>query len=79
MSHRLQLLIPEELDARIRKAAQRHRVSMGEWVRRAIEGSLRRQARLGKQASDPLARLASLDAPTGDIDEMIAEIEAGRS
>ncbi len=79
MSHRLQLLIPEELDARIRKAAQRHRVSMGEWVRRAIAESLRRQAGQGKQASDPLARLASLGAPTSDIDDMIAEIETGRS
>ncbi len=79
MSHRLQLLIPEELDARIRKAAQRHRVSMGEWVRRAIEESLRRQTGEGRQASDPLAGLASLRAPTGDIDEMIAEIETGRS
>ena len=41
MSHRLQVLIPEELDIRIRKAAQRGRISKGEWVRRAIEGALR--------------------------------------
>jgi hypothetical protein len=27
---------------------------------------------------DPLERLASLNAPTADIDQMIAETEAGR-
>jgi len=27
---------------------------------------------------DPLARLASLDGPTGDIDQTLSEIEAGR-
>jgi hypothetical protein len=35
MNHRLQVLIPEELDVQLRKAAQRSRVSKGEWVRRA--------------------------------------------
>jgi hypothetical protein len=44
----------------------------------AIEQALKR--RPGESGSaDPLARLASLDAPTGDIDDMIAEIESGRS
>lgn len=75
MSHRLQVLIPESVDARIRKAAQRSGLSKGEWVRRAIERALaERQA-----AEDPLERLARLGAPTADIDQMLAEIEAGRS
>ena len=71
-------MIPEELDARIRKAANRERISKGEWVRRAIQAALRNgtDARSG---SDPLARLARLEAPTDDIDQMLAEIEAGRS
>jgi hypothetical protein len=30
------------------------------------------------QAGDPLARLASLGAPTGDIEQILSEIEAGR-
>jgi hypothetical protein len=29
-------------------------------------------------SADALARLQSLNAPTGDIDQMLAEIEAGR-
>ena len=71
-------MIPEELDARIRKAANRERISKGEWVRRAIQVALCRgpDSRVG---SDPLARLAALDAPTGDIDQMLGEIETGRS
>ena len=44
-------------------------------VRVSIEnGEAPRQS---AQAGDPLARLASLDAPTGDIDEILSEIEAG--
>jgi len=71
---RLQVLIPEQLNSRIRKAAARSRLPVGAWVRRTIEDALQRPG----QAADPLARLASLDAPTADIEQMIAEIEAGR-
>jgi len=79
MSHRLQVLIPDELDSRIEKAAQRNRTSKGAWVRRAIEAALERRPGEESQSADPLARLASLNAPTADIDQMIAEIESGRS
>ncbi len=79
MSHRLQVLIPDELDARIRKAAQRLRISKGEWVRRAIEAALRRRESESGLDIDPLTRLESLDAPTGDIEQMLAEIESGRA
>jgi hypothetical protein len=75
MSHRLQVLIPERLEARIRKASQRCRISKGEWVRRAIEHALAQEGAV----ADPLSRLAALGAPTADIDQMLAEIEAGRS
>ena len=77
MSYRLQVLIPEELDVRLRKAAQRSRVSKGKWVRNALEDSLRRSSE-SKSPLDALAALASLDAPTADIHQMVAEIEAGR-
>lgn len=77
MSHRLQVLIPKELDARIRKAANRERLSKGEWVRRAIQVALSHGTD-ARNGFDPLARLAALDAPTGDIDQMLGDIEAGR-
>jgi hypothetical protein len=79
MSHRLQVLIPKELDAKIEKAAQRSRTSKGAWVRHAIEIALNARPGVGTQTSDPLLRLASLGAPTADIADMIAEIESGRS
>jgi hypothetical protein len=75
MPKRLQVLVSEGLDARIRKAAQRSRLSKGEWVRRAIERML---ADDRSTAPDPLVRLDTLGAPTGDIEQMLAEIEAGR-
>jgi hypothetical protein len=74
MSHRLQVLISEELEARIRKAAQRRRMSKGEWVRLAIEQALSERASL----PDPLERLAALGAPTGDLEQILDEIQAGR-
>ena len=74
MSHRLQVLVPDGLEARIRKAAQRSKLSKGAWVRRAIEQALQ----VGTTAGDPLARLSALGAPTGDIAQMLAEIDAGR-
>jgi hypothetical protein len=74
MSTRLQVLIPDTLDRRIRKAALRRRLSTGAWVREALERALAEPAGTG----DPLARLAELGAPTADIDQMLAEIEAGR-
>jgi hypothetical protein len=68
MSHRLQVLIPDELDLQLRKAARRNRVSKGEWVRHAL-----------RQSVDPVARLASLNAPTADIEQILSEIGCGHS
>jgi hypothetical protein len=67
MSRRLQVLIPEELDMQLREAAQRSRISKSEWVRHAL-----------RQSVDPVARLASLNAPTADIEQMLSEIGCGR-
>jgi hypothetical protein len=74
MSIRLQVLIPEGLDRRVRKAAQRRRLSTGAWVREALELALAED----RPAADPLDGLAKLGAPTGDIEQMLAEIDAGR-
>ena len=74
MSYRLEVLVPDSLDARIRKAAARRRLSRAEWVRRALESALAES----RPAADPLAALASLSAPTADPEQMLGEIEAGR-
>ncbi|MCH7856572.1 MAG: ribbon-helix-helix protein, CopG family [Gemmatimonadetes bacterium] len=77
MSNRLQILVSKKLDSRLRKAADREQVSMGEWVRRAIEERLEQRA--AALPDDPLAALQGLCAPTADIDDMLAEIECGRT
>ena len=74
MSKRLQVLVSEALDARIAKAAQRLGEPKGAWVRRALEKALAQH-----QEVDPLEKLESLGAPTADIEDMLAEIESGRS
>ena len=73
-AYRLQVLISPALNARVTKAADRNRMSKGEWVRRALERALADQQGPG----DPLDRLSRLGAPTADIEQMLAEIEAGR-
>lgn len=70
------MLIPADLDAVLRKAAKRARVSKGEWVRRAIELALRQEGK--RSLGGSVDRLAMIDAPTADIGEMLQEIEKGR-
>jgi hypothetical protein len=77
MSHRLQVLIPPELDANPEKAAQRSCMSKGAWVRTALQAALDQSGHLARE--DSVARLAALDGPTADMDQMPAEIEAGRA
>jgi hypothetical protein len=71
-SHRLQVLVAPAFELRIRKAAERRRLSKGEWVRR--EKALAEP----ETHSDPLARLERLHAPTADIRRMLAQVEGGR-
>jgi hypothetical protein len=78
MSHRLHVLISPQLDARLRMAAQRNRVSKAEWVRRALEASMKPRGK-GEPHPDPVARLSSLRAPAANIKRLLAQIEAGRS
>jgi hypothetical protein len=59
-----------------REAAQRNRVSKGEWVRRALKESLLRGGSGSK--TNPVARMAALGGPAADIDQIIAEIDEGR-
>jgi len=76
MSVRLQVLIPVELDAQLQKAAKRTRISKGEWVRRALEASLRPAK--PRSGGTVVAQLAALNGPTAGIQQMLAEIETGR-
>ena len=75
MSVRLQIIVSEGLERRIRKSAQRSRLSTSAFVRRAIERALAEE----QDGGDALARLAALEAPTADLDQILSEIDSGRA
>lgn len=78
MTKRLQVLLDDEEYLEIQGVAQRQRVTIEEWIRRALL-----QAR-GNQPSTTEAKLRAIanasrhEFPTADIEVMIREIEAGQ-
>ncbi len=68
MSKRLQVLLPDQQMTEIQRLARRERVTVGEWVRRAL-----REARERKS----VRRGAEFSFLTADIDQMLREIERG--
>lgn len=78
MSERLQVLLDEKEFAEIRRAARRRSLTVAEWVRQAL-----RVARREDPSGDPKRKLAAVREamkhayPTGDIDEMLRDIESG--
>jgi hypothetical protein len=78
MSKRLQVVLDDRELREIRQAARRSGVTVSEWVRRAM-----REARRTSAVRDPSRKLAAVRAatkhsyPTADIEQMLAEIEAG--
>jgi hypothetical protein len=71
-------LLRDQEMTEIRRLARRERLTVGEWVRRAL-----REARKQKPLNDPEAKLkairrgAELSFPTADIEQMLSEIERG--
>ena len=78
MSKRLQVLLPDPEMSDIRRLAKRERLTVGEWVRRAL-----RDARASRPAIEPetklkaVRRAAKYSFPTADIEQMLSEIERG--
>jgi hypothetical protein len=78
MSKRLQVLLEETELAEIRRAARLSRMTVAEWVRQAL-----RRARGAQPAIDSRRKVAAVKEavrgafPTGDIDQMLREIERG--
>jgi len=76
---RLQVILDDAEFGEIRKAAKAGRMTVAEWVRGALLAA--RQAQPSREASVKLqvVREASrFEYPTGDIEEMLSEIERGR-
>jgi len=78
MAKRLQVLLDDSEFAEIKRAAQLNRTTVAEWVRQAL-----RQGRRTEPSSAGARKLAVLreaargNYPTGDIDQMLAEIARG--
>lgn len=78
MSKRLQVLLDEAELREIQRLARRKPVTVADWVRQAL-----RSARRAEGPREPGRKLKAVRAsvryrfPTGDIDEMLAEIERG--
>ncbi len=79
MTQRLQVLLDDSEFDEIRRIAQRHHMTVAEWVRQAL-----RAARRDEPGAEPQRKLLVLREtarhayPTADIDQMLSEIEGGR-
>ena len=78
MSKRLQVLLPDQEMAAIRRLAKRERLTVGEWVRRVLQ-----EARACRPEIEPETKLRAVRQavgyafPSGEIDQMLSEIERG--
>jgi hypothetical protein len=78
MSKRLQVLLPDAEMSDIQRLARRERLTVGEWVRRAL-----RDARAIRPVIDAESKLkavrrgAQYSFPTADLEQMLSEIERG--
>lgn len=78
MSKRLQVLIDETELGELRVLAKRHGMTVSEWVRQAIRTARRTESAIDPGRKLDVIRSASAHAfPTGDIDQLLAQIERG--
>ena len=78
MSRRLQVLFDEEEFAEIQRLARRQRMSTAEWVRQSLRAARRAEPRGDAGRKLAVVRAAARHAfPTGDIAQLLSEIERG--
>ena len=78
MSKRLQVVLDDEEYRAIQGVARRQRVSLSEWVRRALRSARSRDTGAADAKLRAIAEASRHEFPTGDIDVMLSEIESGR-
>lgn len=78
MAKRLQVILQDPDYREIQKMARSRHMSLAEWVRQALD-SARRKEPLGNIDKKLVAIRAATqhDYPSGDIENMLAEIEKG--
>lgn len=78
MSTRLQVVLDDVELAEIRRAAARQGMTVSEWVRQAVRAARREESAISPMRKVEVIRLAAEHAfPTGDVDQMLQEIEQG--
>ena len=79
MTQRLQVLLDDAEFDQIRRIAQRHHMTVAEWVRQALRAARRDEPGAEPQRKLMVLREAARHAyPTGDVPQLLDEIEAGR-
>ena len=76
MSKRLQVLIVEDEYLEIQEAARRRRMTVSEWVRRALRKAMDDQPGTAEAKLHAIADASRHSYPTADIEAMLSEIEA---
>jgi hypothetical protein len=78
MAKRLQVILQDPEYREIQRMARARHMSIAEWVRQALAVARRREplGDTGKKL-DVIRDAARHDFPTGDIDEMLTQIERG--
>lgn len=78
MSMRLQVIIDDAEYRDLQRQARRHKVTVSEWVRRAIRELAAREPGAAPDRKLSLVREAALgDYPTADIGDLLEQIERG--
>lgn len=78
MAKHLQVLLSDPEYQEIQRAARSRQMSIAEWVRQALVHACRREAQGDVEKKLAAIRVAvQYEAPTADIETMLAEIEQG--
>lgn len=78
MAKRLQVILQDPEYREIQRIARARRMSIAEWVRRALDLARRREPIHDSAKKLAVVRSAVLhNGPTADIDQMLLEIERG--
>jgi len=78
MPKRLQVILQDPEYREIQRMARARRMSLAEWVRQALDVARRREpvGDVGKKL-EAIRAAAKHEFPTGDIEDLLAEIEQG--
>lgn len=79
MSKRLQVLLEDPEWREIQRAARVQRLTIAEWVRQALRAARKQQPAGDLDRKIGAVRAAALHSfPSGDVEQMLDEIERGR-